>query len=65
MSASRTIEFCGAFNGRVRLRKGETPEQALERAEKRMNATMPFIAGLQVVAGVDFEAWNFAKDETP
>lgn len=32
--SKRTLEFCGAFEGRVSLRKGETPEQAAERAQQ-------------------------------
>lgn len=33
VSKRKTLEFCGAFEGRVAIRKGETPEQAAERAQ--------------------------------
>lgn len=37
---ARRVQFCGALNGSVVVRKGETSEQAIERAEITMNQLM-------------------------
>jgi hypothetical protein len=48
------IEFCGAFNGTVTVRKGETTEQALERVESVLQAALDaHCKRLECSVGVD------------
>jgi hypothetical protein len=34
------VQFCGAINGSVTVRKGETPQEALQRAQDLLLALM-------------------------
>jgi predicted RNase H-like HicB family nuclease len=51
---AKRLEYCGSFNGTVTLRKGETPEQALQRVEKAMQTALDARKSLDVNIGVDF-----------
>jgi hypothetical protein len=49
------LEFCGAFNGRVKMRDGETPEQCATRVETAMQKALDRnCARLHVAVGVDY-----------
>lgn len=52
---TRTLVFCGAFNGHIKMRKNETPEQARERAERLMQAAVDRVKALDVGIGVDID----------
>jgi hypothetical protein len=54
MARGQRIGFCGAFNGTVTLRDGETVEQALERVESAMLAALDArCKRLDINVGVD------------
>jgi hypothetical protein len=52
--SAKRLEFCGAFNGFVTLRKGETVEQALARTERAIQAVVDERKSLDVNIGVDY-----------
>ena len=59
----KQIEFCGAFNGTVALRRGEALEHAAQRIQDAMQRVLDAHAKrLNVAIGVDFGEIHI-KDE--
>lgn len=59
----RRMEFCGAFSGWVTLRKGETPEQALDRMQDAIQSAIDNRRSLDVNIGVDFGEGAYKVEE--
>jgi hypothetical protein len=55
----RYLDYCGAFQGRALMRKGETPEQARERIERLILSATDRVKSLSY--GVN--TVNFGVDE--
>ena len=65
MSANRKVEFCGAFNGTVTLRKGETVEQLYERLQDAIQTALDrSCKRLDCAVGVDMGDLANAYDIT-
>ena len=62
----RVLDFCGAFNGRMVMRKGETPEEARERAEKYMQAALDRVKSfIEIGVGVDTDVSVIEPSDAP
>jgi hypothetical protein len=51
---ARYLQFCGAFNGKVKMFAGETPEAARDRAERLMQTALETrVSLIDIAVGVD------------
>lgn len=51
----KMVEFCGTFEGKAKLREGETKEQFAGRVERAMLAVLDrYASRLNVNVGVDY-----------